>query len=179
MTATMSATHESSRAGFQPEHVLRQAQVQDVAVSPDGAAVVYSRRVIADGKYQTSLWHVPWLGGEARQLTHAAGNDSVPVFSPDGRWLAFISDRGGRKQPWILPVDGGEARLAADIPGDSSAVRWSPDSKRLLIVAPSGVERLAVGDPQDPTARVIDDFAWRLDAAGLRNQRASLWVVAR
>jgi Tol biopolymer transport system component len=158
---------------FQPEDLLRQAQVQDVALSPDGSTVVYSRRVIADNAYRTHLWIVSWSGGEARQLTHAAVNDTRPVFSPDGRYLAFISDRGGREQPWILPLEGGEPRLAADTAGDARAVHWSPDGRRLLITAPSGVERLAVGDPGDPTARVIDDFAWRLDKTGLRNQLVS------
>jgi Tol biopolymer transport system component len=151
------------RAKFQPEDLLLQAQVQDVALSPDGSSVVYSRRVIADNAYRAHLWIVPWSGGDARQLTHAAVNDTRPVFSPDGRSLAYISDRGGPEQPWILPLDGGEPRLAAEIAGDAKAVHWSPDGRRLLITAPSGVERLAVGDPADPTARVIDDFARRLD----------------
>jgi dipeptidyl aminopeptidase/acylaminoacyl peptidase len=162
---------------FQPEDVLRQAQIQDAALSPDGSVLVYSRRVIADNAYRTHLWIVPWSGGDARQLTHAAVNDTRPVFSPDGRLLAFISDRGGRDQPWILPLDGGEPRLAADIAGDARSVHWSPDGGRLLITAPSDVERLAVGDPKDPIARVIDDFAWRLDKTGLRNQLVSAWVA--
>ena len=162
---------------FQPEDLLRQAQIQDAALSPDGSNVVYSRRVVADNAYRTHLWIVPWSGGDPRQLTHAAVNDTRPVFSPDGRLLAFISDRGGRAQPWILPLDGGEPRLAADIAGDASAVHWSPDGQQLLIMAPSGVERLVVGDPQDPIARVVDDFAWRLDGAGFRNQLTSAWVV--
>jgi dipeptidyl aminopeptidase/acylaminoacyl peptidase len=110
-------------------------------------------------------------------LTHAAANDTQPRFSPDGRALLFISDRAGRKQPWILPLDGGEPRLAADIAGDAKVARWSPDGARVLVVAPSGVERLAVGDPDDPTARVIDDFAWRLDNAGFRNQLSSVWLA--
>ncbi len=170
------ATGEQTR--FQPEDILRQAQIQHLAVAPDGAAVVYSRRVIEDGKYRTNLWLVPWSGGEPRQLTREMANDTQPVYSPDGRSIAFISDRGGREQPWILPLDGGEPRLAADIAGKAKSVRWSPDGTRLLIVAPSGVERLSVGDPEDPTARVIDDLAWRLDAFGLRNQYASAWVVS-
>jgi dipeptidyl aminopeptidase/acylaminoacyl peptidase len=163
---------------FQPEDVLRQAQIQDATLSPDGSTVVYSRRVIADNAYHTHLWIVPWSGGDSRQLTHAAVNDTRPVFSPDGRSLAFISDRGGREQPWILPLDGGEPRLPVNIAGDAKAVHWSPDGQRLLILAPSGVERLTVGDPNDPIARVIDDFAWRLDKAGLRNQLVSAWVAS-
>jgi dipeptidyl aminopeptidase/acylaminoacyl peptidase len=163
---------------FQPADLLRQAQIQEVALSPNGSIIVYSRRVIVDNTYRTHLWIVPWSGGVTSQLTHAAANDTRPVFAGDGRSLAFISDRGGREQPWILPLDGGEPRLAADIAGDAKSVQWSPDGRRLLVIAPSGIERLAVGDPKDPIARVIDDFAWRLDKSGLRNQLVSAWVAS-
>jgi dipeptidyl aminopeptidase/acylaminoacyl peptidase len=168
----------NERPRFQPEDLLRQAQIQHLSLAPDGEPVVYSRRVIEDGTYRTNLWLAPWSGGEPRQLTLANANDTQPTHSPDGRSIAFLSDRGGREQPWLLPLDGGEPRLAADIPGKAKFVRWSPDGTRLLVVAPSGVERLSVGDPDDPTARVIDDFAWRLDAFGLRNQYASAWVAS-
>ena len=117
----MAATHETrtdtAPPRFQPEDLLQQAQVQDIALSPDGATIIYSRRVIEDGKYRTNLWLVPWNGGDARQLTSAAANDRHPVISPAGRTLAFISDRGGRQQPWLLPLDGGEARLARGCSG--------------------------------------------------------------
>jgi dipeptidyl aminopeptidase/acylaminoacyl peptidase len=173
----MTAETVGAKRGFQPEDLLRQAQIQDLTVSPDGETVVYSRRIIADGKYRTHLWLVPWAGGEPRQLTFSEANDTAPLFSPDGCSLVFISDRGGRKQPWLLRLDGGEPRLAAEIAGEAKAARWSPDERRLLVIAPSGVERLRVGDPDDPIARVIDDFAWRLDASGFRDQLMSVWVA--
>ena len=67
--------------------------------------------------------------------------------------------------------------MAAEIAGDAKTARWSPDGRRVLVLAPSGVERLRVGDPADPTARVIEDFAWRLDATGYRDQLTSVWVA--
>ena len=166
------------RRPFHPEDVRKQAQIQDVALSPDGEMVVYSRRVIAGKRYVTNLWIVPWAGGTPRQLTHATAKDVKPVFSPDGQMLLFISDRGGRPQPWLLPLDGGEARLAADVPGETKAAWWSPDGQYLLLLAGSGVDRLTVGDPEDPTARVITDFAWRLDSVGFLNQMTSAWIAS-
>jgi hypothetical protein len=75
------SARDGQSTAFQPEDVLRQAQIQDATLSPDGSTVVYSRRVIADNAYRTHLWIVPWSGGESRQLTHAAVNDTRPVFS--------------------------------------------------------------------------------------------------
>lgn len=177
MTHEPEARLPQDRPRFTAEDLLRQAQIQDVALSPDSASVIYSRRVIAGNGYVTNLWIVPWDGGEARQLTHATAKDTKPAFSPDGKTLLFISDRGGRPRPWLLPVDGGEARLAVDLPGETKNAFWSPDGENLLLLASSGVDRLTVGDPADATARIIGDFAWRLDAVGLQNQLTSAWVT--
>lgn len=170
-------TGAGDRQRFAPEDVLKQTQIQDVALSPDGELAVYSRRVIDGDRYRTNLWAVPFAGGPERQLTHALANDTEPVFSPNGRSILFLSDREGRKQPWILPLDGGEPWLAADVLGETEQAWWSPDGSRLLLVAGSGEDRLTVGDPEDPTARVIDDFSWRLATKGFRNQLASAWVA--
>lgn len=177
MAATEVETTVERAALFQPEVVLKQAQIQDVALSPDGESITYSRRIIDGKQYVTNLWQTTWAGGAARQMTLAKAQDTEPVFSPDGRTLLFISDRGGRKQPWLLPLEGGEPRLAVDVPGNTSQAWWSPDGSRLLVIAGSGVERLTVGDPDDPTARVIADFAWRLDSVGFQNHLASAWVA--
>jgi dipeptidyl aminopeptidase/acylaminoacyl peptidase len=177
VSQAIATTNETTQELFEPEDLLRQAQIQDVALSPDGATVVYSRRVIDGNRYVTNLWLAPWSGGEARQLTFGVSKDVEPVFSPDGQTLLFISDRGGRMQPWLLPLTGGEPRVAADVPGETSAAWWSPDGTRILVVASSGIDRLTVGDPDDPTARVIDDFFWRLDSEGFQNQLANAWVA--
>lgn len=162
---------------FQPETILQQAQIQDVALTPHGELLVYSRRIIRDERYVTNLWTVPWAGGEARQLTSANARDVEPTVSPDGRTVAFVSDRDGKPQVWLLPLDGGELRLASEQPTGAKMVWWSPDGSKLLVLGHSGIDRLTVGDPDDPTARVIDDFYWRLDSVGFLNQLTSAWVV--
>lgn len=168
----------AARRAFKPEDVRLQVQIQDLAISPDGGAVVYSRREIVNDRYVTHLWRVSWEGGVPQQLTFGTSVDAKPAISPDGQTLAFVSDRGGSKQPWLLPLQGGEARLAPCPVGDTKEVHWSPDGSRLLLLADSGVDRLSVGDPLDPTARVIDDFHWRLDSKGFINQLTSAWVAS-
>ena len=162
---------------FHPAELLKQAMIQELAVSPDGATVVYSRRVVEDGKYRKRLWRVPFAGGESEPLTSADACDSLPRFSPDGRTLLFLSDRRGTNQPWLLPLAGGEPRRLTELEGSVRAAEWSPDGSRVLLIGPSGEDRYIVGDAKDPIARRITDFTWRLDAAGFRDQFSSVFVI--
>ena len=177
MTTGIPGNSSGRASRFEPRAVLDQAQIQDVTLSPDGGTVVYSRRVVCENRYCTHLWITDWAGSAARQLTFARANDVEPVISPDGATTAFVSNRNGKNQVWLLPLQGGEPRcLAPEMTGVKS-VSWSPDGTKLLVLASSGVERLAVGDPEDPTARVINDFWWRLDSVGFLNQLTSAWVI--
>lgn len=173
---TVTPSHEL-KLRFEPRTVLAQAQIQDLALSPDGCTIVYSRRVVCGNRYCTHLWLTDWAGSPARQLTFADANDVEPAFSPDGTMVAFVSNRGGKNQVWLLPLKGGEARCIAPEVAGVKSVAWSPDGTKLLALAASGEERLTVGDPDDPTARVIDDFWWRLDSVGFLNQLTSAWVI--
>jgi dipeptidyl aminopeptidase/acylaminoacyl peptidase len=109
-------------------------------------------------EYRQALWLVPTdpaRDGSPRQLTIGSRNDRFARFSPDGRWLAFISDRRlqaeseparpkdpadreDKDQVHVLPVDGpGEARRVSDLPRGVEAFEWSPDGKRLVVVSTS------------------------------------------
>ncbi|MGI8534468.1 MAG: S9 family peptidase [Candidatus Limnocylindrales bacterium] len=139
----------------------------DVRISPDTESIVYCLKESSVGRddYRQSLWLVPADGsGEPRQLTLGRRKDTSPRFSPDGRTLAFISDRGavleaggapdrpplrpdawerddkatersGQNQVWLLPLDGGEARQLTYLPEDVSDLAWSPDGRRLCLVS--------------------------------------------
>jgi acylaminoacyl-peptidase len=164
--------------GFQAEDILKQAMIQEVTVAPDGSSIVFSRRVIIDGKYRKHLWRVGLDGEPPEQLTSVAASDSRPRFSPDGRRLLFLSDRSGRAQPWVMPLGGGDPRHLAEFPGHVGAAEWSPDGRRVLVVGQSGEDRFIVGERDDPTARRIVDFTWRRDGTGVRDQFSSLFVVS-
>jgi dipeptidyl aminopeptidase/acylaminoacyl peptidase len=161
---------------FRSRDLLRQVQMQELAVSPDGEWVVYARRTIEGGEYRKRLWRVPWRGGRPEQLTHG-DLDVRPRFSPDGSSLAFLSRRSGKSRPWLLPVRGGEPRELPWPEADVTDVRWSPDGRRLLLLAGSGAPRFIVGDRDDPVARRIDVLPWRLDGAGVRDECTSVWVA--
>lgn len=95
-------------------------------VSPDGAHVVFD--MLGD------LYLLPIAGGEARAITEGVSWDMQPRFSPDGRWLAFTSDRGGGDNIWVMPVDGSEP--ARPVTNEDfrllSAPAWSPDGEYIV-----------------------------------------------
>ena len=79
--------------------------------------------------YGGYLWSVPREGGEARQLT-TGGHEGLPVFSPDGKWIAFTGQYDGNIDAYIMPAEGGEPRRLTWYPGADVAVGWTPDGKK-------------------------------------------------
>jgi len=93
-----------------------------VDVAPDGSELVFD--LLGD------LYTVPVAGGEARALTSGLAWDEQPRFSPDGRWIAFTSDRGGGDNVWVMGRDGAPPRQVTD---ESfrllNSPAWSPDGR--------------------------------------------------
>jgi TolB protein len=64
-------------------------------------------------------------GGQLRQLTADAGDNEDPAWSPDGRFIAFTTTRGGKRQIYVMDADGSAPHLVANIRGDSYTPDWS------------------------------------------------------
>ncbi|HEY7310070.1 MAG TPA: S41 family peptidase [Gemmataceae bacterium] len=97
------------------------------ALSPDGATLVFD--------WDGDIWSVPTAGGAARRLTSHPARDREPRFSPDGKHIAFISERSGSPQAHVMPAAGGAPRQLTYHTAGCSLQEWCPDGKRLLINA--------------------------------------------
>ena len=112
--------------------------VSDPQISPDGQWVAYTVSQMDQKKdaNDTDIYMVPLGGGDAIRVTTSERPESSPRWSPDNRYLAFLSGRDGKKtQVWLLDRRGGEATVLTDFKGGVSSFAWSPDSARLAIVA--------------------------------------------
>jgi tricorn protease len=96
-------------------------------ISPDGKLVAFS--------YLGDIWTVETIGGTARAITTHPAHDISPVFSPDGRRIAFSSNRHGSYDIYVVPVQGGRpTRLTVDS-GTEMVCGWSPDGKNILFAS--------------------------------------------
>lgn len=158
-------------------------------IAPDGSQVVFVHKWIdaEKNKYFSNLWRVRFDSGEPEPFTVGEWSDSQPRWSPDGKWIAFVSNRQKPKsQIYLIPVDGGEARPLTNLEeGAIGEFAWSLDGSKIAFVfrekAPEWreeavKERKEKGLSNPPL--VITRAYWRLDGDGVfLNQRYHLYVV--
>jgi len=176
-------------------------EVEGPRLSPDAQWVAYTVRStsLKEDNSKQRIWMVSFAGGEAIPLTSEEVSSGHPRWSPDGKYLAFLSARNeGRTQVWLLNRAGGEAQRLTDTPQDVDSFEWSPDGKRLcLILRDATTEELAAakdkendkedGDKPAKVAKekkhkaqkpwVIDRLQFKADEVGyLDHRRTHLYI---
>src|SRR6266567_2517648 len=162
---------------FSLDDVLRVRDVREPQISPDGAWVAYtvSTSDTAEDRNRSAVWMASWDGTRNVRLTTSKQGEDTPRWSPDGRWLAFLSSREDEHtQLWLLDRLGGEARKATTLPSDVDDYVWAPDGNRIALVA----EDADTAKAKTPPPIVIDRFQFKQDEGGyLGKRRRHLYVL--
>ena len=163
-------------------------EVRDPQRSPDGKWVAYVvARAIKDAdKNDSDIWMASWDGTQEIQLTSSPDSESQPRWSPDNKYLSFVSSRQGAKdgQLWLMNRAGGEAIKVSDVKGGVSEYAWSPDSKRVVLLVgepdprdPKDDDKEAADKKKTAPPIVIDRYRFKRDIQGyLRNARTHIYV---
>src|SRR4051794_33986755 len=147
--------------------------LEDPRFSPDGRQVAFVRvSVDREGnRYRHAIWLAPTDGGPARRFTSGAKSDTTPRWRPDGRRLAFCSNRAG-DAPQIYTIDlaGGEARKLTNLPYGADAPAWSPDGRRLAFLGRANADERTSEDSGEIVPETDDD--WEREHADSRRKHA-------
>jgi dipeptidyl aminopeptidase/acylaminoacyl peptidase len=115
-----------------PEKALKVRDLSELRYSPDGKRVAFTVREPPSAKSaERHIWVYDNTRGETRQWTFSIKSEHEPRWSPDGKYLAFLSDREDDSQIWLMPLDGGEAAKLTSSKNSVQTFRWSPDGRRI------------------------------------------------
>lgn len=177
-----------SRKTIQAKDLYRMRNILDASFSPDGKLVISAIQRVRekDQKKFTNLFIHKVPSGKTSQFTSGDQTDISPKWSPDGKTIAFLSNRDNEKQfqIYLISRDGGEARKLTNLSGDFYAFNWSPDGTRFICEFrkkdAEAVEREKNEDKGKlgVIARHITRVFYRLDGYGWYPQnRYHLWMI--
>lgn len=142
---------------------IRNTQLTTPIYAPDGNSVVYTR---SDDDGQSTVWRIPLGGGAPQLIDKAKGISGSPSFSPDGRKIAFTTDRLGHNEVYIMDVDGSNPQWITQFGGDINEESyraepdWSPDGVTVAF------QSRVTGFFQIMTVNIRDNSSKRLTDAG-------------
>jgi dipeptidyl aminopeptidase/acylaminoacyl peptidase len=171
-----------STAGLTAQNSTRTLEINDQfaikrvgspTISPDGEWVAYtvSTTNLEKERTRTQIWMVSTSGGDPIPLTMSGESISGPKWSPDGKYLSFLTSRGegSKTQVWVLDRRGGEAQPLTELKNGAGSYEWSPDATKLLMsirdtAATAADSAPGRGSPRDPW--VIDRLQFKRDGRG-------------
>lgn len=147
------------------------------AISPDGRQILFTRGWVdkANDQSRSNLWVVDVDGKKVRELTHGDWRDLAPVWSPDGKRIAYLSDRDKTTQIHVLWVETKEVAQLTRLERAPQNLTWSPDGRTLAFTCfvPDDKPILSVKLPPRPAgarwadpAVLVDRLSWRADGRG-------------
>jgi dipeptidyl aminopeptidase/acylaminoacyl peptidase len=181
---------------FETEDLLLEQRIADLHLARRGAEALTAVRHIdkESMRDRMSLWTIPLNGGEPKRLTFGPHLDRSPRWSPDGREIAFLSDRGkdGSVQVCCMSADGGEAQVMSHLSRGADQLYWRPDGKSFLAASrvtvdpdrrSAGCDRTNGADAPEPdpdAPQLVWRLPYKLDGTGyLLDSRLHLFLIDR
>jgi dipeptidyl aminopeptidase/acylaminoacyl peptidase len=152
----------------------------DPQLSPDGKWIAYSLSEVDTAKDSrvSHLWMQSFDGKQSIELTQGTDPASSPKWTPDGKYLSYLSERDSKtgSQVWLMDRRGGEGKKLTDIKGDLEDYAWSPDSKKLALII-KDPENKEKADPKKVPPIKIDRYHFKEDIEGyLQHRHSHLYV---
>jgi dipeptidyl aminopeptidase/acylaminoacyl peptidase len=188
LSAAASYAQEPAKHAITFDDMMQMHRVADSQISPDAKWVVYALTTpdMNANRNAGNIWMVSTAGGTPIQLTQS-GHDSSPVWSPDGKQMAFLSTRAGSSQVYLLSMEGGEAHPLTHLSTGADLVKWSPDGKTIAFTSSvypdckddeCNKKRDEEKEKNKVTARTYEQLLYRHWDHWFEGKRSHLFVVA-
>ena len=151
------------------EEIISLQTISNIALSPDGTSLLFEKTATDwdENRFDREIW-LSRNGGEPFPLTRNEKNSSQGAqWSPDGRWIAFTSDRGNGNQIYLIRASGGEAFPFTDVKGGVGDFEWRPDGSQIAFLRREDTEKQDKARSEKYGAFEVDDQEYR---------RSWLWV---
>jgi len=137
LAVLVAAALDAQKQPFDVRALLRISRISEPRLSPDGKSVAFTVQTVdLDQNTKPKQVYVMGInGGTARQITSDGTDNERPVWAPDSKHIAFISDRGGSSQIWIMKPDGTEPRQVTNLSTEAGGILYSPDGKKLIFTS--------------------------------------------
>jgi Tol biopolymer transport system component len=153
-----------------PAQALSYIRVSDMHFSPKGSELVYvENSYLWDA--QPHIWLMDLVTHDARQLTPATKSERSPQWSPDGKKLAFLSNRAGKTQVYVMDVDGGATTAVTERKNGVTSFHWSPDGLAVAYLAKDDDSPATDSGPQLADDERSLSRLWVLDLAAKKDRR--------
>jgi dipeptidyl aminopeptidase/acylaminoacyl peptidase len=157
-----SITNNAKSSKWTPQAMIKYKRLLGTAISPDGKWVAYTvSEPLMDGEKSEYRTHIFLANADDKidfQFTQGDKSCTNPKWSPDGKWLAFLSARGGEKnQIWLIRPYGGEAEKLTDAKSGVNNFLWSPESKRLAYTMNDSLSKQEEKDNKEKRDAIVVD----------------------